>query len=379
PAEALSVKLMKYDPYPANTGEYVTVWIKIENPGLGGPSEDVKLRIVPEYPFSLEPGETGLEEIGKLSMNDYAMFDFRLRVDDNAIDGKNILKAEYRERIDSEWSETELAIEVESDKVDFEIADIDSVPLRLKPGDDDAKIVVVIQNIGDGDAECVKSRLMLPPGFNASDSYSDIANLGTVVADASSDATFYIDVDESVQPGEQIATIIINYMDKDSDEYKEETLDLRIPIKKTPLFEILSSEITPGTITVGDTATLKMWIKNTGTGEGESVRVRAMLKSEQPFDFSNGEAFDYVGDLDVGEIGEAVLKFDVGDDAALKTYLLDIEIRCVEDEDVHLFDKKVPVVVANAKQSNLIPIFIGGAILMLLYLGYRFLLPRVRR
>ena len=378
PAEALSVKLMKYDPYPANTGEYVTVWIKIENPGLGGPSEDVKLRIVPEYPFSLEPGETGLEEIGKLSMNDYAMFDFRLRVDDNAIDGKNTLKVEYMERIDSEWSETELTIEVESDKVDFEIADIDSVPLRLKPGDEDAKIVVEIQNIGDGDAECVKSRLMLPPGFNASDSYSDIANLGTVAAYASSDATFYIDVDESVQPGEQIATITISYMDKDSDEYKEETLDLRIPIKNTPLFEIVSSEITPGTITVGDTATLKMRIKNKGTEEGESVRVRAMLKSEQPFDFSNGEAFDYVGDLDVGEIGEAVLKFDVGDDAALKTYLLDIEIRCVEDEDVHLFDKKVPVVVANAKQSTLIPIFVGGVILMLLYLGYRFLLPKIK-
>lgn len=379
PAEALSVKLMKYDPYPANTGEYVTVWIKIENPGLGGPSEDVKLRVVPEYPFSLEPGEAGLEEIGKLSMNDFAIFDFRLRVDDNAIDGKNTLKVEYRERIDSEWSETELTIEVESDKVDFEIADIDSVPLRLKPGDEDAKIVVEIQNIGDGDAECVKSRLMLPPGFNASDSYSDIANLGTVAADASSDATFYIDVDESVQPGEQIATITITYMDKDSDEYKEETLDLRIPIKNTPLFEIVSSEITPGTITVGDTATLKMWIKNTGTEDGESVRVRAMLKSEQPFDFSNGEAFDYVGDLDVGEIGEAVLNFDVGDDAALKTYLLDIEIRCVEDEDVHLFDKKVPVAVANAKQSNLILIFIGGAILMLLYLGYRFLLPKIRK
>ncbi|MEA1965952.1 MAG: COG1361 S-layer family protein [Euryarchaeota archaeon] len=379
PAEALSVKLMKYDPYPANTGEYVTVWIKIENPGLGGPSEDVKLRIVPEYPFSLEPGEIGVEEIGKLSMNDYAMFDFRLRVDDNAIDGKNILKVEYMERIDSEWSETELIIEVESDKVDFEIADIDSVPLRLKPGDDDAKIVVMIQNIGDGDAECAKTRIILPRGFNASDSYSDIANLGTVAADASSDATFHIDVDESVQPGDQIATIIISYMDKDSDEYKEETLDLRIPIKKTPLFEIASSEITPGTITVGDTVTLKMQIENTGSEEGESVRARAMLKSEQPFDFSNGEAFDYVGDLDVGEIGEAVLKFNVGDDATLKTYLLDIEIRCVEDEDVHLFDRKVPVAVANTKPSNLIPIFIGGAVLVLLYLGYRFLLPKIRK
>ncbi len=74
-----------------------------------------------------------------------------------------------------------------------------------------------------------------------------------------------------------------------------------------------------------------------------------------------------------------MLKFDVEDDAALKAYLLDIEIRCVEDEDVHLFDKKVPVVVANTKQSNIILIFIGGAVLMLLYAGYRFLLPRVRR
>jgi len=405
PAEAISVKLMKYDPYPANTGEYVTVWIKVENPGLGVPSEDVKFRLVPEYPFSLEPGDTGIEEIGKLAMNDYVMFDFRLRVDDNAIDGKNTLKVEYMEHIDSEWSEIELAIDVESDQVDFEVADIDSVPLRLKPGDDDAKIIVTIQNIGDGDAECVKTRLILPPGFNASDSYSDIANLGTVAADvgqvvfyfdesmqpgehiamiardynASSQATFHIDVDESVQPGEHIATITISYMDKDSDEYREEMLDLRIPIKNTPLFEIISSEITPGTIMVGDMVTLKMRIKNTGSEEGENVRARAMLKSEQPFDFSNGEAFDYVGNLDVDEIGEAVLTFDVEDDAALKTYLLDIEIRCVEDEDVHLFNKKVPVEVVNDKPSNLIPIFVGGAVLILLYLGYMFLLPKVKR
>ena len=379
PAEAISVKLMKYDPYPANAGEYVNVWIKIENPGLGSPSEDVGLRVVPEYPFSLEPGETGLEEIGMLSMNDFALFDFRLRVDENAIDGKNTLKVEYRDSVDAVWSEVELSLEVESDKVDFEIADIDSVPLRLKPGDEGAKIMVEIQNIGDGDAECVKSRLTLPAGFDASDSYSDIANIGTVAADASSQAIFYIDVDESVQPGEHIATITLDYMDKDSDEYKEETLDLRIPVKETPLFEIVSSEIAPGTLTVGDIVTLTMRIKNTGSEGAESVRVRAMLKSEQPLDFSNGNAFDYVGDLEIGEIGEAVLKFEVEDDAALKTYLLDIEIRCVEDEDIHLFDKKVSITVANDKQSNLVLIFVGGAALMLLYVGYRFLLPRVRR
>jgi len=39
PAEALSVKLMKYDLYPANAGEYVTVRIKIEN--LGGSPMDM--------------------------------------------------------------------------------------------------------------------------------------------------------------------------------------------------------------------------------------------------------------------------------------------------------------------------------------------------
>jgi len=121
-------------------------------------------------------------------MNDFALFDFRLRVDKDAIDGKNRLLVEYRDSVDVACSEAELSLEVESDKVDFEIADIDSVPLRLKPGDKDTKITVEIQNIGDGDAECVKSRLTLPAGFNASDSYSDIANLGTVAADASSQA-----------------------------------------------------------------------------------------------------------------------------------------------------------------------------------------------
>ena len=47
-------------------------------------------------------------------------------------------------------------------------------------------------------------------------------------------------------------------MDKDLDEYKEETLYPRIPVKGTPLFEIISSEITPGTHTVGDMVTLIM-------------------------------------------------------------------------------------------------------------------------
>ncbi len=85
-----------------------------------------------------------------------------------------------------------------------------------------------------------------------------------------------------------------------------------------------------------------------------------------------------MGDLEIGEIGEAVLKFEVEDDAALKTYLLDIEIRCVEDEDIHLFDKKVHITVANDKQSNLVLIFVGGVVLMLLYVGYRFLLPKIQ-
>jgi uncharacterized membrane protein len=153
-------------------------------------------------------------------------------------------------------------------------------------------------------------------------------------------------------------------------------------VKSTPLFDVVSSETTPPELSTGsENVELKMAIENIGSKKGESVRVKVKEKTEQPFDFEDGASYDYIGDLDAGDIGEAILKFDIDEkDAAVKTYILDIEIRCVEDENVRLFEESVPVTISTKKESTPLPIlYVGLVIVALFVLVVYVILPRIRK
>nr|QNO43665.1 hypothetical protein FICJDHNH_00005 [Methanosarcinales archaeon ANME-2c ERB4]QNO43980.1 hypothetical protein AECFJODE_00033 [Methanosarcinales archaeon ANME-2c ERB4]QNO50622.1 hypothetical protein JEJMEHHC_00003 [Methanosarcinales archaeon ANME-2c ERB4] len=382
-ASALSVRILKMDPVPAESGKYLTVWIKVDNTG-GGTAKDVLVRIVPEYPFSVESGWMTEEDIGHIPANDIAIVDFKLKVDENALEGTNTLKVEYREAIDADWSDRDLNIEVESKRVDFAVANIDSIPKRLISDSDDAQLTVDIQNIGEGKAEAVKAKLILPDGFEPSESYSDVSNIGTIESLGSGTATFYIDIDEYALPGEHLAKLELSYLQEEAQKnvYRNETLDLLIPVKSTPLFDVVSSKTTPAELSTGtQNVELKMAIENTGSKKGESVRVKVKEKTEQPFSFEDGASYDYIGDLDAGDIGEAVLRFDIDEkDAVVKTYILDIEIRCVEDENVRLFEESVHVTISTKKESTPLPIlYVGIVIVALFVLVVYVILPRIRK
>ena len=47
---SIQVSLLKYSPFPAEPGNYVTVTLKIENTGSVD-ANNVKLKFLPEYPF----------------------------------------------------------------------------------------------------------------------------------------------------------------------------------------------------------------------------------------------------------------------------------------------------------------------------------------
>ncbi len=82
----LIIKSTNYDPSPAEPGKYVDVWIVVQN--LGNKKiQRSWLKIKPEYPFSLNPGETGIEEVALIPAGREELMEYRLRVDDQAIEG----------------------------------------------------------------------------------------------------------------------------------------------------------------------------------------------------------------------------------------------------------------------------------------------------
>jgi len=128
-----------------------------------------------------------------------------------------------------------------------------------------------------------------------------------------------------------------------------------------PLFEIENVTTIPKKISQGDKVTLKLRIKNVGFKEAKSVSAKIYKQSEQPFDFD--EKYDYIGNLKPNQSGEAVFKFEVDENANLKTYLLKVEIRYLIDDEVRVVEKQIPIMVKGEKKDSKL-FFLGSLILV---------------
>ena len=368
----LQIQELKYNPYPAEAGKYMDLWVKIENTGTEE-AKDVTCILLPEYPFSLDPNENATRHIGKFPGTKEMILQYKLRVDSNAVEGWNEMKIKCQTENSDTWIIHEFDIYVESKIPEFAIGSIVSEPTKLFPDSEENKLSVEIQNIGTGDAELITSELILPKGITPSESYSNIANLGTIKEGESKIAEYYIDVDKSTVPGNYKAKLIIKYKDFNNNrkEYKNQTLDVDIAVKPLPLFEIENVATNPSKISQGDAATLRLTIKNVGFEEAETVSVKIYKQSDQPFDFD--EKYDYIGNLKPNQTGEAVFRFDVDDNANLKTYPLKAEVRYLIDDDVKIIEKQIPIKVEMKKKDSKLfflgTLFIAFVILAGVYYG----------
>ncbi|MHC1603070.1 MAG: COG1361 family protein, partial [Methermicoccaceae archaeon] len=144
----LSVDVQKYEPYPASPGDYLDVWVKVENRAPSR-AEEIEIRIEPTYPLSLLPSESAYRYIGLLSVGDAAIEKVRMVVAEGAPDGDVPLKIYYKTKVDSEWSSVEPTIAVGSDTLNSRgtvvLSSYTLYPETLIAGDE-GRLDVVLSN-----------------------------------------------------------------------------------------------------------------------------------------------------------------------------------------------------------------------------------------
>jgi len=364
----LKVLPVKYDPYPAEAGAYFDIWVKAENIGTQTVN-NASIMIEQQFPFSLDPGADALKELGNLQPGQQAMAQFKVRVDPDAVDGDNALRYSYKLE-DTPWVTRDYIITVDAKKADLRVGSLDSSPLRLVSDSMDNKLSIGIDNIGGAEAKSVLVKLSLPSGLSPSNSYSNIANIGSIAKDSSKAVVFYVDVNKSAPAGDYAAMLELGYKSGTSGNILKEALPVTIPVKPSAVFEIMSVSTNPAAIGQGAAdVELRVRLRNAGSREAKSVSLKAFKAADQPFDFS--EKSDYIGTLKEGAEGDAILKFSVTKDAALKEYLVNIEVRSVEDSDVRLSEYTVPVRVELAgKETNYNVFAAAGLAAAALYLAY---------
>ena len=136
---ALKVDITRYEPYPAEIGKYVDVWVNVKNMG-GGTAEDVTIELVPKYPFTLDSSSNARQNKGSIGADSSAMYEYRLFVAADAKPGTHEITIRYQGDEGTTWSEKDFEIKVGTDTLDsrgtLKLEAIKTDPEVLIPGDE---------------------------------------------------------------------------------------------------------------------------------------------------------------------------------------------------------------------------------------------------
>ena len=175
----LKASLVKYEPYPAEPGDYVDVWIKLEN-DADYDAEDTVVEFLKSFPFSLDPGVDPVTNMGIIGSRDDYVIKYTLKVSEEAVEGTNKLKIRFNpEPALYSWKEKELEIEVQTNLPIIAVTSTKVDPAELIPGEP-ANLMLDIENMGQSFLKDISVKL---------DIYSAVTQTATAFGTSTSVAT----------------------------------------------------------------------------------------------------------------------------------------------------------------------------------------------
>ncbi|HME87149.1 MAG TPA: hypothetical protein VKE88_01950 [Candidatus Nanoarchaeia archaeon] len=139
----IHARTLKYEPYPAQPGRYLDVWIRLEN--TGQEKADIYFNLLPKYPFSIDASEKANRTIMALAGRETSLVHYKVRVDDNAIEGNNLLN--YRIKTsDGLIDESSLAIFVQTSDANIAVDSVEGQ--QITPGII-SEVTLQLRNEGD--------------------------------------------------------------------------------------------------------------------------------------------------------------------------------------------------------------------------------------
>ena len=147
----MRVNLLNQIPDPAEPGKYVDVRFKFDNNG-SKTAENVEAEILPQYPFSLDPGVSAVKSLGSINPqqkgDNGVVVKYKLRVDKDALEGDTEIKLRYRINGEGWVTMPEFKINIQPYDALLLIDRIVSVPQTIIPGKK-ATVEIMFSNIAE--------------------------------------------------------------------------------------------------------------------------------------------------------------------------------------------------------------------------------------
>ncbi|MCK5473959.1 MAG: COG1361 S-layer family protein [Candidatus Aenigmarchaeota archaeon] len=142
----LDVSVLKYEPTPAEPGRYIDIWFKVDNTGTDA-ATDATLTLEPKFPFSTD--DDPVISIGILNPLDSTTIKYRIRIDENAVEGTNDLDVKYSANPKTSIMVSKsFGIEIRTSDAEIVIDSVKTSPSEFYPGQK-GTVTLVTKNLAD--------------------------------------------------------------------------------------------------------------------------------------------------------------------------------------------------------------------------------------
>ncbi len=138
----LEANSLSYEPAPVAPGSALTVWVQIKNDSIHE-AENALIQLELEFPFALQPGEIAEKNLGSIKPFEKATVEYKLLVNDKAVDGVHSIKIFVGEEVTTKESSFSVSILSRTPKLEI----VGSSVNELSPGEV-TPIILTIKNIG---------------------------------------------------------------------------------------------------------------------------------------------------------------------------------------------------------------------------------------
>lgn len=263
----LEFTMLRYEPMPAEPGKYVNVFVKIENIG-NTETDDITIEFVDNYPFKLADEDDRVKAISSLGIDKEKsiVVEYRVIVDDNAVEGTNEVKLNYFQGDASDLVIEEVFnVDVETSTKVITISDVKSDPIYTAPGE---TVIVTL------DIENLESSTLYD--LSVSMDFSDTTipfspfqsvpekHMDMIDGKGIESVVFNLIVDPAAESGIYKIPVSINYEDK-SGAVVETLYTISLVVRADPSYKIDIKD--SPLIVAGDRGKVILSFSNTGSSE----------------------------------------------------------------------------------------------------------------
>lgn len=241
--------LISQEPDPAEPGKYVDLRFKVENIG-DNLIDNVMIKFVDKYPFSLDPGEEDVALIGNLEERQKdtsgAIVKYRVKVDESAVEGENTVVLAYKYSGQG-WIEKEFTVDVRTTDIVLSVESVHSNPAVIPPGKE-SKVTISLKNLADSLIQDVRVKLDLSADTTPFVPINSATEKKIYQIDSMSTKNLVFDVmaEADSDPGAYKIPVDLNYYDEIGTEYSKEDIigliigtvpDLSVGIENSEIYK----------------------------------------------------------------------------------------------------------------------------------------------